>query len=111
MKAVTIRVDKLNATDQEITTALKELWFRQEIGGWWWYTGRNSYSGLWAFTYPHANAVTFEHRESVKKSMDFAIKLAKNFGGRLCNTQTRQCTTIKLTKERKIKRIEKRLLE
>ena len=112
--SIDFTVKNIDATDKEIVVALKEYGFQDEGKNSWFYANGSSYRGVWA--YPGKHYVTFttyagRNGNDVGKQMDFAIKLAKNFGGRLCNTQTRQCTTIKLTKERKIKRIEKRLLE
>ena len=111
--SIDFTVKNIDATDKEIVVALKEYGFQDEGKNSWFYANGSSYRGVWA--YPGKHYVTFttyagRNGNDVGKQMDFAIKLAKNFGGRLYDPQTGRYTPIKLTKKDKIRNMERRLL-
>lgn len=106
-------VEDMDITAREITAMLRKLGFhRDNRNGNWLYLGKDGCRGVWVdLSSKRALFTILENSNDNDRKMvlSFAIKLAKNFGGRLYNPHTNRYIPIKLTKEDKVRNIERML--
>lgn len=114
--SVDVTVEQMDAELNEIERELSGLGFIRKgasISA-WHYSDRQSKRGVWAYPdgYHSVTFTTYMNRNEhdMKIQWDSALHVAKKFGGRIFDLQTGKYVKYEMTREDKVKYMERRLM-